>query len=71
MAVAKKGALSSKTIQGALIAGIPAVDALLVQFGFTAVPVLAPTVAAGMTLFGVIMAVYGRVKATNAIAKLF
>jgi len=66
-----KGLLASTTTQGAIIAGLPAVDAILVQLGIFDQPLLSQAFAAVVSAAGAILAIWGRVKATKKISGLF
>lgn len=62
-----KGALFSKGVWGGLLALVPAVDNLAVLLGLSPVPVLAPAVSAVASAAGVVLALYGRIKAKTKI----
>ena len=62
-----KGLLASTTTQGAIIAGLPAIDAVLVQLGVFPEPLLTPAFGAIVSAAGAILAIWGRVKATKKI----
>lgn len=71
MSVKGKSLIKSTTIQGALIAGgVPAIDALLVQFGIIPEPIFTPAITAIVSAAGALIAIWGRIKATQII-KLF
>jgi len=65
-----KGLLASTTAQGAIIAGIPAIDAVLVQLGIFTEPMLTPALTAVVSAAGAILALWGRIKATKKIRGL-
>lgn len=71
MATGTKSALGSLTIRGAALAGIPALDALLVQLGLSDQPVITPVISSVTTLVGVFLAAWGRVRAVKQISRLF
>lgn len=66
-----KGLLASTTTQGAIIAGLPAIDAVLVQLGVFTEPLLTPAFGAIVSAAGAILAIWGRVKATKKISGWF
>lgn len=67
----EKGAIKSTTIQGAAIAGLPAIDYLLVHLGIIPEPVFAPAGIAVASAIGAIVATIGRLKAFRQITKFF
>ncbi len=71
MTTGEKGLLASTTTQGAIIAGLPAIDAVLVQLGIFTEPMLTPALTAVVSAAGAILALWGRIKATKKIRGLF
>ena len=67
----KKGLLRSKTVGGALVAAIPAIEALLLQFGVLEQPELSTGVAAIFSGVGALIAVYGRIQAKIKLSGIF
>lgn len=70
----KKPFYKSKTLLGILIAALPQIAQLAVQFaeahGIAAAPATSPEVAAVVTLAGLVLAAYGRLKAKGEITVL-
>jgi len=66
-----KGILRSKTVWGAIIAGLPALDLILVTAGVLPAPVVADGADAIISAAGALLAVWGRLKATATIDRLF
>lgn len=71
MSVNTKGALSSTTVQGAIIAGLPAIDAILVQVGVFTEPILTAALSAVVSAAGSLLAVWGRIKAQKKLKGWF
>lgn len=66
-----RGLLASTTVQGTIIAGLPAIDALMVQLGIFTEPLLVPALSSVISAAGAILAIWGRIKATKKIGGLF
>jgi hypothetical protein len=65
--VVEKSIVKSKTVWGALIASLPAVDTLLVLTGVLPVPFLGESAALLINFLGSALAIFGRVKASTKI----
>lgn len=66
-----KGLVASKTVQGAVIAGLPAIDHLLTVLGVFQAPLLSEAAAAVASAAGALLAIYGRIKASKKLFGLF
>ena len=69
--IGAKGAVSSKGVQGALIAALPAIDQLLVALGVIEVPFFTEALAGAVSGAGALLALWGRLKANKIIDGLF
>ena len=65
-----KSALGSGTLQGILVAALPAIDTALVNLGYTQAPVLTPLLATSLSAFGLIYAFIKRIRAKQQITSV-
>lgn len=66
-----KGLVLSTTIQGAIVAGVPAIDQALVLLGIFDEPLLTQAAAAIASAAGSLLAIWGRIKAKKTLFGLF
>lgn len=66
-----KGILASKTVLGAGIAALPALDQLFISLGWLDTPVFSAALSGVVSAVGAAVAIFGRIKAFKSISGLF